>query len=113
MVKATRREEIKSALICQLKGMNRDNLHNSDLVEDYMSFWDDKVTLRKDVVKRGRKVSKYDSRGQKQTVNNESIDQIIKVNAQMLAILKTLGLDDVDNAEEEDESKLKKMMSDE
>lgn len=57
-----------------------------------MALWDMKDQLQFDVRERGAKVVKPDSRGQKQTVNNESIDQVLKVNAQMLKILDALGI---------------------
>ncbi len=88
-----KREELRRELVRIVGARWPGSATHIDLVDDYLALWDDKCTLRKDIRRRGRKVTKLDSRGQKQLVNNDSIDQIIKINAQMLSLLKAMDLD--------------------
>lgn len=63
-----------------------------DLVDKYMDFWDLENDLIADIKKRGA-VVKYDNGGgQKGQKKNGSIDQRIKVSAQMLKILDSIGI---------------------
>ncbi|MDL2324053.1 hypothetical protein LJC61_02725 [Ruminococcaceae bacterium OttesenSCG-928-A16] len=88
-----KREELRKDLLEKIESRWPESPMFIDLAEDYLSLWDDKRTLRNDIAKRGRKVTKYDSRGQKQIANNESIDQILKINTQMINIIKAIGLE--------------------
>lgn len=83
---------IREALNGQLADKGMELAHYQELVDDYVKSWELAVELRADIKERGAKVCKLDSRGQEQTVNNESIDQLLKVQASMLRILETLGL---------------------
>jgi glutathionyl-hydroquinone reductase len=62
------------------------------MVEDWLTYWRAKQELTEDIKNRGSKVTKLDSRGQKQIVNNESIEIMIKMNVQMQKTLEFLGL---------------------
>ena len=84
--------EIKRDLLDQLERSGTVGAYFIDLVNDYMALYAIKKRLQQDVKKRGSKIEKLDSRGQEQTVNNESIDQIIKANIQMLKMLDSLGI---------------------
>lgn len=66
--------------------------HYVNLVGDYMDMWVTKCQLVEDIQKRGV-VIKYDNGGgQKGKKRNESIEQRIKINAQMLKLLAELGM---------------------
>ena len=84
--------KIKQDLLDQLERNGTYGEYFIDQVEDYMALWKVKNGLKSDIEIRGSKVEKHDSRGQVQTVNNESIDQMLKVNGQMLRILGSLGI---------------------
>ena len=63
------------------------------------------ITLIADIKKRGAIVEYNNGGGQKGQKKNDSIDQRIKVNAQMLKILDSLGIKPVgdDSGDDEDE----------
>lgn len=86
------RKEITESLLGQLRDRGLMDEHYQDLVADYVKYWAIARKLQTDINKRGCKVEKRDSRGQVQTVNNESIDQLLKVHSSMLRILEALGL---------------------
>ena len=63
----------------------------TDLVDDYMTLWDAKCKLADDIKARGAKVEVITAT----TTNiktNDSIPDMLKVNAQMLKILDSLGI---------------------
>ncbi|MGX8795446.1 P27 family phage terminase small subunit [Fusibacter sp. JL298sf-3] len=87
------REKIKEAIIAQLKDKNLDaNTHYKNLVDDYMTFWDIKNMLAKDIKKRGVAIEWDNGGGQKGVKKNESVAELLKVNGQMLKILNDLGI---------------------
>jgi len=86
------RNQVKNDLLDQLARKNSSNKQYIDLVNDYMVFWDIKDSLQQDIRERGAKVTKFDSKGQAQITNNESIEQALKINKQMLTILITLNM---------------------
>ena len=86
------KKEIISSLQNQLMDKGLEYAHYQDLVADYGKCWSIARKLQADISQRGCKVEKLDSRGQNQIVNNESIDQLLKVQSSMLRILDTLGL---------------------
>ena len=63
----------------------------SDLIADYMELWVTKTLLQEDIQLRGVSVE-YNGGGQTGRKKNESVDQLLKVNAQMLKILSDLGI---------------------
>lgn len=86
------RDNLKQDLLDQLERNGAVGSYYEDMVEDWIRFWDMKKGLLDDISERGEKVTKYDSRGQKQIMNNESIEQAIKTSVQMQKILDFLGL---------------------
>ena len=86
------RVEIKEDLLDQLARNGTTGKYYIDLVDKYMDFWD----LENEYNNGG---------GQKGQKKNDSIDQRIKVNAQMLKILDSLGIKPVgdDSGDDEDE----------
>lgn len=88
----TLREEIRSDLLEQMARNGTEGKHYTDLVDKYMDFWDMENELILDIKRRGV-VTEYDNGGgQKGKKKNDSIDQRIKVSAQMLKILDSLGI---------------------
>ena len=86
------RKEIKADLLDQLIRNGTAGKYYIDLVDKYMDFWDMENALIDDIRERGV-VTTYDNGGgQRGTKKNDSIDQRIKVNAQMLKILDSLGI---------------------
>lgn len=99
------RSEIKRDLLEQIERNGTEGKYYTDLVDKYMDFWDMENELISDIKKRGV-VTEYDNGGgQKGKKKNDSIDQRIKVNAQMLKILDSLGIkpNTSDNSGDDDE----------
>lgn len=97
------RTEIKEDLLQQLARNGTVGKYYIDLVDKYMDFWDMENELIADIKKRGV-VTTYDNGGgQKGTKKNDSIDQRIKVSAQMLKILDNIGIKPSDSYPGEDE----------
>ena len=92
----SKKDQIKKDMLDQLEFNGTVGAHYSDLVENYVKYWVMQAELLKDIDERGAKVTKLDSRGQWQVVNNESIDQMLKIHRTMLAILNELGIHAVD-----------------
>lgn len=99
------RVEIKEDLLDQLARNGTTGKYYIDLVDKYMDFWDLENELIADIKKRGAIVEYNNGGGQKGQKKNDSIDQRIKVNAQMLKILDSLGIKPVgdDSGDDEDE----------
>lgn len=85
-------EILRQDLLDQLERNGAVGSYYEDMVEDWITYWKAKDELSQDIKTRGSKIEKYDSRGQKQIVNNESIDIMIKMNTQMQKILEFLKL---------------------
>lgn len=83
---------IREDLSNQLLEQNRFGKHFEDMVEDYIDFVKLKDKLQDDINKKGLRYSVKTGNGFKQTKPNESIINKIKVNNQMLQILKDLDL---------------------
>lgn len=82
------RKAIRRALLAQLTGKEK---YYVDLVDDYMSMWDTKNKLMEDIETRGVTVP-YITQSGENLKKNESVDQLIKLNAQMLKLLDSLGI---------------------
>ena len=90
-MRKTLRNQIKANL---LEELNRNGVFSKfylDIVEDYMSLWDTKNALISDIEKRGAVVPYTSNTGQTNPKKNESVGELLKVNAQMLKILETLN----------------------
>lgn len=86
------RKAIQDDLTDQLERNGTTGQYYSDLVNDYLKLWDTKNLLIKDIEARGVTVESVTAAG----VNlkkNDSVDQLIKLNAQMLKLLDSLGID--------------------
>lgn len=87
-----KRAIIKDALVDQLENQGVIGRHFYDLIEDYLQLWDIKNSLFKDIKERGVSVYWENSPTQSGYKKNDSITELIKVNAQMLKILQQLNL---------------------
>jgi phage terminase small subunit len=87
-----KKNEIKKDLLDQLERNGVYGKHYLNLIDDYMSLWDIKNKLIKDIKKRGVSVYWCNGGGQEGYKKNESIAELNKTNAQMLKILSELGL---------------------
>ncbi|MFR7897867.1 P27 family phage terminase small subunit [Turicibacter sanguinis] len=76
----------------QLKIKDRYEEVYIDLVNDYMSLWELKNELIRDLKERGAQIEVINSKGFKQLKKNDSSDSLLKCNAQMLKLLTELGL---------------------
>lgn len=85
-------QEIKTDLIDQLERNGTVGKYYSDLVNDYMDMWVTKCLLVDDIQQRGVTISYNNGGGQKGRKKNDSVEQRIKVNAQMLKLLSELGI---------------------
>ena len=84
--------EIKTDLLDQLDRNGNMASYHTDLVNDYMDLWVTKCLLRDDIQKRGVMIKYNNGGNQVGTRKNDSVEQIIKVNTQMLKILADLGI---------------------
>lgn len=83
------RSVIKLGLLEQLKQNGTSEKHYIDLVDDYMKMWDTKNDLTADIKARGSKVESPNSGIVK---TNESVTDLLKINAQMLKLLDSMGI---------------------
>jgi len=95
--------KLRGSLIAQLKSMNSDSATFLDLVEDYISFYNIKNELIADINKRGVSIEWVNSATQKGRKKNDSVSELVKVNAQMLKILQQLHIETVEGDDTEDD----------
>lgn len=100
------RKDIKDDLLSQLIRNGTGGKCYTDMVDKYMDFWDTETALIEDIKERGVVVPYDNGGGQRGYKKNDSIDQRIKVNAQMLKILDSLGIKPVGNYMDGDEDEL-------
>ena len=97
MPKSMKKTEIKQDLLDQLERNGTVGKYYIDLVNDYMSLWETKKKLIADIKERGVSIKweTYNKDGevvQSGHKKNESVDQLVKVNQQMLKLLDALGI---------------------
>jgi len=91
-IKKKTKTQIRQDLIDQLERNGVYGSHYLDLIDDYMSLWEIKNKLIKDIKKRGVVVEWQNGEFQKGHKKNDSISELNKTNAQMLKILSELNL---------------------
>lgn len=89
--------QIRRDLLEQLEHKGALNKYYIDLVNDYLSLWEIKNMLIQDIKKRGvaipwQTLNKDGEIVQSGCKKNESIAELNKTNAQMLKILRELGI---------------------
>lgn len=85
-------EEIRSDLLKQMKMNQTTAKYYLDLIEDYMDLWLTKNLLLTDIKSRGVSVRYNNGGGQSGYKKNDSVEQVLKVNTQMLRILDSIGI---------------------
>ena len=86
------KEALKADLLDQLGRNGTHGKHFEDLINDYLSLWEIKNELIKDVKERGVSIKYQHGKNQWGYKRNDSIAELNKTNAQMLKILSELSL---------------------
>lgn len=95
------RETIKQDLLDQLERNGTAGAYYVDLIDDYMEMWDTKNKLTEDIRTRGVTVEIVTSAGSNPR-KNDSIGEMVKLNAQMLKLLDCLGVHPTQNGGDDD-----------
>lgn len=90
--RGTKYTSIRKCLMEQLLRQGNDKKCFEDLIEDYMNMWLAKELLNNDIQERGIRVKYDNGGGQAGWKKNESVDQMMKLNAQMLKLLAELKI---------------------
>lgn len=85
-------ETIRDDLINQLQEQEKFGKHFDDMVEDYVYFVGLKIRLQNDIDINGIRYRTQTGNGYTTYKPNESVQNLVKVNAQMLKILSELNL---------------------
>ena len=85
-------KSIRKSLLDQLERGGNDLPHFKDLVEDYMKMYIIKELASHDVQTRGTFVEWSNSETQYGSKKNDSVDQVLKTNQQMIKLLDMLGI---------------------
>lgn len=83
---------IKQDLLDQLERNGTIGKYYIDLIDDYMNLWKTKNLLITDIDERGVVTEYQNGKEQWGHKKNDSIDQLLKVNQQMLKLLDALGI---------------------
>lgn len=100
------RQELKYDLLDQLERNGTVGKYYEDLVEDYMNLWHTKNMLTEDIMERGVTVSYKNGENQYGTKKNESVEQLLKVNKQMLSLLDNLGVKPTQTVKDDDDEEM-------
>lgn len=84
--------DIRKDMMQQLTENEAEGHHLKDLVEDYIRFCEFKLQLFDDIQQRGTTCSYDNGGGQRGWKKNDSLQEVLKVNMQMLKILDALKL---------------------
>ncbi len=84
--------EIRQDILDQLERNGTTGKYYFDLVDDYMDMWVTKCMLVEDIQQRGATIKFDNGGGQRGVKKNDSVDQRIKINVQMLKLLSELGI---------------------
>jgi len=84
--------QIKQDLLDQLERNGIYGQHYIDLVNDYISMWEIKNKLIKDIKEKGVSVKYQNGENQWGYKKNDSVRELTNVNNQMLRLLDSLGL---------------------
>ena len=95
------RKTIREDLLAQLAVNGTEGGYYTDLVDDYMGLWDAKHGLLQDIRERGVAVEVTTNAGVTNVRKNDSVGELVKVNAQMLKLLDALNIEPGQSAGEE------------
>jgi DNA-directed RNA polymerase specialized sigma54-like protein len=96
-------KNLKESLLKQLKNMGADTPQFEDLVNDYVSFYEIKNKLILDISARGVSIEWRNGEKSHGYKKNDSIAELVKVNAQMLKILQQLHIETIEGEVEDDD----------
>lgn len=88
----SKKMQIKQDLLDQLERNGIYGQHYIDLVNDYISMWEIKNKLIKDIKEKGVSVKYQNGENQWGYKKNDSVRELTNVNNQMLRLLDSLGL---------------------
>lgn len=97
ILKGKKAKMIRKSLLEQLEQAGNVTDYYVDMVDDYMDMYATKQLLVVDIMERGVRVAYDNGGGQKGFKKNDSIEQRLKVNAQMLKILTELHITPADD----------------
>lgn len=92
MKKGGKPKRIRETLIDELERSGNDKEYFTSLIDDYITMWTTKELLRKDIEERGVRVQYNNGGGQIGYKKNDSVEQLVKINAQMLKLLSELHI---------------------
>ncbi len=90
--KETLRKRVKKSLIEQLEAKGADVEVFLDQINDYMTMWDLKESLKDDIKENGLRMYYRASNGGNTEKDNPSVKQLPVVNKQMLMLLKQMDI---------------------
>lgn len=90
--KSGKPKRIKSTLIDELERSGNAKEYYTSLIDDYITMWITKELLKQDIEERGVRVYYDNGGGQKGYKKNDSVEQLVKINAQMLKLLSELHI---------------------
>ncbi len=85
-------DAIKKDLLDQLERNGTVGEFYTDLVNDYMDMWVTKCLLVDDIQRRGVSVKYDNGGGQKGVKKNDSVQERLRVNDQMLKVIEKIGI---------------------
>ena len=96
-------KQIKASLVDQLERSGNDTSFFLDLVDDYMKMYVIKELANADILENGVSVEWRNSETQYGRKKNDSVDQILKTNQQMIKLLDMLGIKPEDGTTDDEE----------
>ncbi|AQY37900.1 MULTISPECIES: P27 family phage terminase small subunit [Bacillus cereus group] len=92
MRKLSKKAQIKQDLLQQLENSGLYGMHYIDLVDDYMTMFDAKNKLAREMKKNGPMIEWQNSESQKGVKANPATKEFRETNKRMTELLKVLGL---------------------
>ncbi|MBJ8025390.1 P27 family phage terminase small subunit [Bacillus cereus] len=92
MQKLSKKAQIKQGLLQQLENANLNGMHYVDLVDDYITLFDTKNKLAREIKKNGPMIEWQNSESQKGMKANPATKEFRETNKRMTDLLKVLGL---------------------
>ncbi|MCI4056934.1 P27 family phage terminase small subunit [Bacillus cereus] len=92
MQKLSKKAKIKQDLLQQLENANLNGMHYVDLVDDYITLFDTKNKLAREIKKNGPMIEWQNSESQKGMKANPATKEFRETNKRMTDLLKVLGL---------------------
>ena len=106
MKKSGKPKKIQKSLLDELERSGNSKEYYTSLVDDYITMWISKELLKQDIEERGVRVLYDNGGGQKGFKKNDSVEQLVKINAQMLKLLSELNIKPSNDLIGDDEDEL-------